>query len=76
MTDTTAIPATRCEGVTGHRLVDWGEVTITCGQSVGLTRWQDSSGHEHAACIRHVAERRHRYPAVTESEARGMWGDR
>jgi len=54
-----------------------------CSQSVAVTHWFDTTGHEHAACSRHVASMKSRWvpePAVpgvfvSEAEARELWDD-
>ena len=33
-----------------------------CSQVVGLTRWHDTSGQEHAACRNHLAVMQHLWP--------------
>lgn len=42
----------------------WGSRSIRCRQQVGIRRWIDVVGNEHAACSRHIAERQHRYPPM------------
>lgn len=52
-----------------------------CSQTVGLQRWHDTSGHEHAACSRHLVSMQSRwtpepaipgvYVSVTEADA--LW---
>jgi hypothetical protein len=58
---TTAVRVT-CEGQIGVESTPWGLEPVRCGQSVGVRRWHDMAGHEHAACVRHIAVVEHRYP--------------
>lgn len=39
-----------------------------CGQTVGLTRWYDATGVEHAGCFRHGEALRHRFPVADPPE--------
>ena len=34
----------------------------TCQRTVGVRRWWDAAGMQHAACASHIAERLHRCP--------------
>ena len=51
----------------------YGDVPVICGQTVGLTRWQDTAGTVHAACPRHVAVRKHRFPEPEDPIAFAKW---
>jgi len=53
---------TTCEGTIGQQAGDFGLVPVGCRQVVGLARWFDEQGNEHAACIWHARELEHRYP--------------
>ena len=63
-------PAT-CEGRFWHAGMD-----NRCGQTVGLTRWTDSTGVPHAGCAKHAGGLQRRYPPklVAEVEGHGKLG--
>jgi len=51
-----------------------------CSQTVAVSHWFDTTGHEHAACSRHVASMKSRWVpeaavpfGVSEAEAWALW---
>jgi hypothetical protein len=54
---------TTCEGTIGQEAGDFGLIPVGCRQVVGLVRWFDSQGTQHAACIWHARSLERRYPA-------------
>jgi len=58
----TTATRTTCEGQIGVEAGPWGLEPVHCGQVVGVRRWFDTAGHEHAACVRHIAVIEYRYP--------------
>jgi hypothetical protein len=51
----------------GQRIWTHGEER-RCLQTIGLTKWYDSSGVEHAACRNHVASMQHRWTPADPPE--------
>lgn len=63
-TAATAAPpsALTCEGRTGVEPGPFGFVPVHCQRRIGVLRWVDAQGTEHAGCAAHVRELEARFP--------------